>query len=252
MPWLDHPQGSEDWLQARRGVITGSRFKDARDRSDGMTEQQRKYVAAILAGRTQEDAKLLAGYKSVPTSDAVAKALAGKIEYTWAAPAMNYAMDLARERLGGSAPAKFQNAAMREGTEQEPIARIRYESMTGNLVQEVGFYRTDDGRFGLSPDGTIDDDGVLEVKTMVSSDTLFTAVVSGDVSEYIDQTNGYLWLLGRKWVDLALWIPDMERLIVRRIERDENSIEALETDLLQFSALVDDYTNKLRAALEQK
>src|ERR1700739_660985 len=26
------PQGSEEWLEARRGVITASRFKDARDR----------------------------------------------------------------------------------------------------------------------------------------------------------------------------------------------------------------------------
>lgn len=206
MPWLDHPQGSEEWLQARRGVITGSRFRDAREKlKNGQSSK------ACLA----------------------------------------YAMDLARERLGGSAPAKFQNAAMRQGTEQEPIARIKYESMTGNLVQVVGFYLTEDGRFGLSPDGTIDDDGVLEIKTMVSSDTLFTAVVAGDHSEYIDQISGYLWLLGRKWVDLALWIPDMERLIVRRIERDENAIEALETDLMQFSALVDDYTNKLRAALEK-
>jgi len=118
-------------------------------------------------------------------------------------------------------------------------------------VQEMGFYVTEDRRFGSSPDGLIDDDGVLEIKTMVSSDTLFTAVVAGDHSEYIDQITGYLWLLGRKWVDLALWIPDMERLIVRRIERNENAIEALETDLLQFSALVDDYTNKLRAALEK-
>lgn len=206
MPWLDHPQGSEEWLQARRGIITGSRFRDAREKlKNGQPSK------ACLA----------------------------------------YAMDLARERLGGSAPTKFQNAAMRQGTEQEPIARIKYESMTGNLAQEVGFFLTEDGRFGLSPDGVIDGDGVLEIKTMVSSDTLFTAVVSGDHSEYIDQINGYLWLWGRKWVDLALWIPDMERLIVRRIERDENAIEALETDLLQFSALVDDYTNKLRAALEK-
>ena len=89
MPWLDHPQGSEEWLQARRGAITGSRFRDAREKlKNGQPSK------ACLA----------------------------------------YAMDLARERLGGSAPTKFQNAAMRQGTEQEPIARLKYESMTGNLV----------------------------------------------------------------------------------------------------------------------
>ena len=199
-----HEQGSDEWLQARRGVITGSRFKDARD-------------------------KLKSGAPS--------KA------------ALGYAMDLARERLGGLAPSKFQNAAMRTGTEQEPIARAMYERSTGNLVDEVGFFTTDDGLFGLSPDGFIDDDGVLEIKTMVSSDTLFTAVADGDLSAYTDQCNGYLWLLGRKWVDLALWVPDLKKLHIHRIDRDESAIESLEADLMAFSRLVNSYQTKLQAAL---
>ena len=198
-------QGSEAWLQARRGVITGSRFKDARE-------------------------KLKTGAPS--------KA------------ALSYAMDIARERLGGSAPSKFQSAAMRTGTEQEPIARALYEQRTGNLVDEVGFFKTDDGLFGLSPDGLIDDDGVLEIKTMVSSDTLFTAVAGHDISAYIDQCLGYLWLLGRKWVDLVLWVPDMHKLKIIRIERNEEKIEALEADLMAFAKLVTDYETKLRTALE--
>ena len=199
-----HEQGSDEWLQARRGVITGSRFKDARD-------------------------KLKSGAPS--------KA------------ALGYAMDLARERLGGLAPSKFQNAAMRTGTEQEPIARAMYERSTGNLVDEVGFFTTDDGLFGLSPDGFIDDDGVLEIKTMVSSDTLFTAVADGDLSAYTDQCNGYLWLLGRKWVDLVLWVPDLKKLHIHRIDRDESAIESLEADLMAFSRLVNSYQTKLQAAL---
>lgn len=205
MPWLNLEQGSPDWIEMRRGVVTGSRFKDARDRLK---------------------------------SGAPSKAC------------LDYAMDCARERLGGKAPSKFQNSAMRTGTEQEPFARARYEAKTGNLVEEVGFYITDCRGFGLSPDGLIDDDGVLEIKCMVSSDTLFTAVADGDVSEYMDQINGYLWLLGRKWVDLVLWIPDMKKEIIRRVERDENAIEALEADMIAFGKTVDEYTNKLRAAIE--
>jgi hypothetical protein len=161
----------------------------------------------------------------------------------------DYARDLARERLGGEAPAKFQNAAMRKGTEEEPKARIAYETETGYTVKEVGFITTDDGLFGLSPDGLIDDDGVLEIKTMVSSDTLFTAFVDGDISAYIDQCNGYLWLLGRKWVDLVLWCPDLDAIKVHRITRDEGSIEALESDLVSFSKMVKDHEIKLMKAL---
>lgn len=197
-------QGSEAWLNVRRGCITGSRFKDCRD-------------------------KLKNGQ---PSKACIA-----------------YAMDTARERVGGKAPSKFQNAAMRTGVEQEPIARGQYELQTGNLVEEVGFITTDDGLFGLSPDGLIDDDGVLEIKTMVGSDTLFTAVADGDVSEYIDQCNGYLWLLGRKWVDLVLWIPDLTHMTIKRITRNEADIEALETDLMAFADMVKTYEVKLNKAL---
>lgn len=200
----DHEQGSEDWLAARKGVVTGSRFKDCRD-------------------------KLKSGAPS--------KAC------------LSYAMDTARERLGGSVAQKFQNAAMRTGTEQEPLARLAYEQRTGNLVEEVGFFTTDDRLYGLSPDGLIDDDGVLEIKTMVSSDTLFTAVTDGDISDYTDQCLGYLWLLGRKWVDLVLWAPDLEFMKIVRIERDEEKIQALEDDLMEFARIVDGYETALRKAI---
>jgi len=201
---LNHTQGSAEWLEARKGRITGSRFKDARDR--------------LKSG--------------APSKACIA-----------------YAMDVARERCGGKAPEKFQNAAMRFGTEQEPLARQAYEEATGNLVEEVGFIVDEEGHFGLSPDGLISDDGVLEIKTMVSSDTLFTAVADGDISEYIDQCNGYLWLLGRKWVDLCLWAPDLAILKIIRITRDETAIEALESDLMAFAKTVREYESKLRKAM---
>ncbi len=206
----NHAQGSPEWLAARKGCITGSRFKDAREK--------------------------------------LAKGGPSKAQ-------LQYAMDTARERVGGTVPPKFANAAMRTGTEQEPHARMHYEAITGNLVQEVGFITTDDGLFGLSPDGLIGDDGVLEVKTMVSSDTLFTAVADGDLSAYIDQCNGYLWLLGRQWVDLVLWAPDLEsiglQMTIHRITRDEAAIELLEADLLAFAGRVDGYEAALRSAAKR-
>jgi len=249
MPYLNLEQGSEEWLAARRGTVTGSRFKDARDRSSGLNEQQTTYVALVRSGKEPADAAAIAGYKKAPTSETVATAIKDGIQMAWGAKAMAYAHDIARERCGGNAPSKFQNAAMRTGTEQEPRARAMYEARTGYMVDEVGFYTTEDGRFGLSPDGLIDEDGVLEVKTMVSSDTLFQAVVDGDISEYRDQCLGYLWLLGRKWVDLVLWVHDLEHLVVHRITRDEDAIEALEADLLAFLALADEQEAKLRKAL---
>ncbi|AOV02435.1 YqaJ viral recombinase family protein [Delftia tsuruhatensis] len=200
----NHQQGTPEWISERRGIVTGSRFKDARDKLKGGQPSK-----ACLA----------------------------------------YAMDIARERAGGAAPSKFQNSAMRIGTEEEPRARMAYERRTGNLVNEVGFFYTDDHLFGGSVDGLIDDDGVLEIKTMVSSDTLFTAMADGDLSAYMDQCLGYLWLLGRQWVDLVLWAPDLDHMTIKRITRDEDAIEQLEADLMAFARLVQNYEKTLRAAL---
>ena len=213
----NHPQGSELWLAARRACITGSRFKDCRDYK-ALTAAQKKEGLT----RGEPSTKLL-----------------------------GYAYDVARERCGGQAPAKFQNAAMRMGQEQEGPARAAYEARTGNLVEEVGFFTTDDRLYGLSPDGLIDDDGVLEIKAMVSSDTLFTAIANGDISEYMDQCLVYLWLLGRQWVDLVLWAPDLGHMKIHRIDRrdHENAIEALESDLIAFAALVAKFEAQLRSAL---
>lgn len=202
--WSFAPQGTEEWLAARRGVITASNFKLAKDR-------------------------LKSGQRSKT--------------------ALAYAMDVARERAGGTAPAKFQTAAMRTGQEQEPVARMRREDEAGYLIELVGFAYTEDRKFGGSVDGLIDIEGIWECKAMVSSETLFTAMVEGDISEYVDQCDGNMWLLGRKWCDLSLWCPDLQRLHTVRIARDDDRIEALERELLDFDKLVESYASRLRQVL---
>ena len=199
-------QGTADWLAARKGVITGSRFKDCRDR-------------------------LKSGAPSKKCID--------------------YALDVAREREGGEAMQVYVNGAMRLGTEQEPYARAVYERKTGHIVEESGFITTPDRLFGVSVDGLVGQDGIIEIKTMVSSDSLFTAFVEGDISAYIDQCNGAMWLLGRKWIDLVLWVYDLERMKIIRIERDDDAINALESDLMEFERMVTKHQIALRDALRE-
>lgn len=201
--WNRAPQGSEEWLEARRGVCTASMFRIARE-------------------------KLKNGQPS--------------------ARATLYAQNTARERCGGRAPAEYVNAAMRFGTEQEPAARLAYEDRTGNLVESVGFACTEDRKFGCSCDGLVDDDGIIEIKTLVSSDTLFNVLVHGDISEFIDQINGEMWLLGRAWCDLLLWAPDLpaNQLTVIRVGRNDDALEALEADLVAFDRMVCSLTAVLR------
>lgn len=216
-------QGSQAWLDSRRGVITGSRFKDCRDRYADKPEKINKKTGEVTPA-----------VKGGPSTKC-----------------LTYAMDTARERVGGSLLASYANGAMRMGTEQEPYARAAYEFATGNFAEEVGFITTDDRRYGVSVDSLVDDDGLIEIKTMVSSATLFTAVIDRDITEYIDQCFGAMWLLGRKWCDLVLWAPDLAdiglSLTIIRIERDDDVIELLEADLMAFEARVTEYEDRLRA-----
>ena len=207
-----HEQGSDAWLQCRTGKITASRAKDARD-------------------------KLKSGKAS------------GK--------QTAYAAQVAAERIAGQPVDKaFQNWQMKEGHVQEPLARFAYEALTGNLVEEVGAIATDDDCYLYSPDGLIDDDGLLEVKSLFSPERILEIIAGGDPSDFIDQCMFGLWLTGRKWIDLALWCPALApigaELTIRRIERDEEAIQALEDDLLAFAALVQDNESKLRTLATAK
>lgn len=199
-------QGSPEWLEQRRGVITGSRAKDARDfKKNGDSSEKRN----------------------------------------------GYAMDTARERVGGTVPSVYQNSAMRTGHEEEPFAAIAYFAETGLQVEEVGFITTPDRKFGCSLDRRVlDAKAAIEIKTMVSSATLFKAVVDGDISEYRDQCLFALWLLSLDWIDLCLWSPDLpKQLHIVHIARDENELQRFEDDMLAFERLVSQYEAKLRRAM---
>jgi len=138
-----------------------------------------------------------------------------------------YACQVALERVSHQpADATFENWQMREGHIQEPIARAAYERHTGNLVDEVGAFATDDDLFLYSPDGLIDDE-----------------------SDFEDQCMFGLWITGRQWIDLVVWVPSLEHMVIKRITRDEDAIEALESDLMAFSRLVKQYETTLRDAI---
>jgi len=205
---LNHPQGSDDWLRARVGVCTASRFSDARG----------KLTKASKNGAAGE-----------PNGDA--------IKYAWL---------LAMEAIAGEPlDETFVTYAMRRGRELEPQARAVYEARTGAWVEEVSLVLTEDSRFGYSADGFRDDDGLIEIKCPMAADKIGAVWSNPETAhlEYIDQINGGLWITGRKYCDLIVYCPWLapvgKDLFVKRIFRDESAIEALESDLVGFMRLVD-------------
>ena len=148
-----------------------------------------------------------------------------------------YMRRLVAERLTGKPFESYVNGDILRGKEQEPLARMEYEAFTGNLVQEVGFVRHEILLAGASPDGLIDDDGGIEIKSVKPTVQIETIEQGGYPYEHVAQIQGNLWITGRKWWDFVSYSPDMPeplRLYVYRVYRNEAYIVQLEEEVMRF------------------
>lgn len=191
MKIIDCAQGSPEWLAARCGVASASRF------------------GAVMA--------------TIKTGEAAER--------------RNYKTDLVVERLTGRPLDGFTTAAMKQGIEREPFARMAYEAHTGEIVQEVGFCRLEDMDAGASPDGLIGESGGLEIKCPERSAHLRYLQQDMEPPEYTWQIQGGMWVTGRAWWDFVSYNPDFPdhlQLIVRRIQRNEEAIKKLAAEVRKF------------------
>ncbi|AZS50684.1 YqaJ-like viral recombinase [Entomomonas moraniae] len=157
-------------------------------------------------------------------------------------PAKRYALQLALEIINNQkAEYSFTNQHMERGHEQEPIARMLYENEYFVDVTNGGFF--DCGDYGDSPDGLVDDDGVIEIKSVIASTHYATLKRNSFDPSYKWQLIGHLDCTGRKWVDFISYcsdFPEHKQLIVYRLNRSdcEQDIERLINRRSQFIELV--------------
>jgi hypothetical protein len=244
-------QGSPEWLRARAGCITASMFSTVRKKVGCLDERQTQYVAMRRLGVPEKEAMETAGYKVVPKSDIITRALAGEKIGDWSDAAKDYAFRLAIERISGTPlDDGFETWSMRRGHELEPYARMEHEAQTGLLVERAGFVTTDDGVFGASADGLIDPDGGSEYKCFLAPDKLRTILIDHDAKDVMEQAQGCMWLCGRKWWHVGLYCPALEvagkQFTMISVSRDEEFIEKMELDLIEFAGFVDQYEDALR------
>lgn len=163
----------------------------------------------------------------------------------------NLLVTLALERLTGEPEQTFQNDAMRRGSELEPLARGAYEAHTGALVSEVAFVVHPDFAFiGVSPDGLLDETGLLEVKCPAAQAKHLYALRTGaHANEYKWQIQGQLWVTGRAWCDAVSYdprFPEGLQLAITRVTRDDVAIKALEQACIAANAEVDAIVSELQ------
>lgn len=150
---------------------------------------------------------------------------------------------LALERLTGVTVDGFQNAAMQRGIELEPEARAAYEAHTGELVEVVDFIDGPLPCCGVSPDGLIGADGMVEFKCPFSQAKHLEALRRGEHAvEYRWQLQGQLWVAGRAWVDAVSYdnrFPEPLRLAITRVHRDEDAIKKLAAECARADAEIE-------------
>lgn len=136
------------------------------------------------------------------------------------------------ERLTGESIGVGTTAAIQWGIDHEDEARQEYETETGNLVDLVGFIpHPTIPWFGASPDGLIDEDGLLEIKCP-NTITHLRRIKEGVVpEEYRAQMLVQLLCTGRKWVDFVDYDPRLKdeyshlRLWTIRFEPTEEELQ---------------------------
>ncbi|EAA9526695.1 YqaJ viral recombinase family protein [Salmonella enterica] len=157
----------------------------------------------------------------------------------YAASRQNYMAELICQRLTGKPEEGFTNAAMMRGTELEPVAREMYAlNEFDAVISEVGLidHPTIAG-FAASPDGIVNDDGLIEIKcpnTWTHLQTLKTGVPK---RQYLLQMHAQMMCTGRKWCDFVSFddrLPPELAYFKTRINFDEVLAEEIEQEVVKF------------------
>lgn len=150
----------------------------------------------------------------------------------------NYAAQLICERLTGIPTEGFVNDAMRHGTETEPEARSAYEFYTDADVRQVAFIpHPSIADSGCSPDGLVDDDGLVEIKCPNTATHIETLVGKAVPAKYVTQIQWQMACTGREYCDFVSYDPRMPenmRFFCVRVHRVPEIIEELEQEVVTF------------------
>ena len=179
---------------------------DIVQRSDEWYELRRGMITASAVGR------LITPKTLKPASNQDSRSLAST---------------LAAERISGWTDSGFVNDDMMRGIDSEPIARDKYAEHHAP-VTEVAFMTEDRFGFklGLSPDGLVGEDGLIEIKSPRAKSHIATIIAGHPPIEYMAQLQCALLVSGREWIDYVSYCAGLP-LYVKRVTRRQDWLDAI-------------------------
>jgi putative phage-type endonuclease len=162
----------------------------------------------------------------------------------------NYLIELALQRTTGIIQESYSNAAMEWGTQTEPQARVAYEIKSNNFVDQVPFVDHPSIEwFGCSPDGLVNDRGLIEIKCPNSATHWEYFKFNRPPQKYVIQMQAQIAVTGRDWCDFVSFdprMPERSQLLIVRVDRDEAFIAEMEAEIKQFLSEVEVEVNLMK------
>jgi predicted phage-related endonuclease len=151
----------------------------------------------------------------------------------------NLVYKLAAERITNFVENDKSFYQMERGHLEETIARHIYAE-NYHTVEECGFITKefDNGVIlGCSPDGLVNDNGMIEIKSRINKLQIETVISKTTPSEYICQIQSALLVTDREWIDFVSYSNGMP-LYIERHTKDEGLQATIIEAVYQFEGRV--------------
>ena len=160
--------------------------------------------------------------------------------------------ELLGQRITGYTEPRYISDDMLRGYDDEIEARIRYAEHFAP-VTECGFITNDDHGFviGYSPDGLVDDDGLIECKSRRQKFQVETILADRVPEEYMLQIQTGLLVTGREWLDFVSYCAGLP-MYVKRVFPDARYQEAIIAAATDFERRLQEAQQKYAAWLDRQ
>lgn len=154
--------------------------------------------------------------------------------------AYSYAEEVVQRLMGVHIP-DYVSQAMQDGIDREPLAVEAYQLHKAVDVDardpQIRITHPDYDYISGEPDGLVGDNGLIEVKCPNESNHFKNLLNGEQISQYMYQIQGYMWLTEREWCDFVSYqpnYPEKYQLSINRVVRDDDIISELEQRCVQF------------------
>lgn len=141
----------------------------------------------------------------------------------------------------------FVSSAMLWGIEKEDMARVAYQEQNEVFVKQEGFIKIENEFIGYSPDGLVNENGLIEIKCP-SSGIHFEYLDSEEIpKEYINQMILGMIVTNRSWCDFISFdprFPKSMQLFVKRIFAKDYDTEGFLKSVREFNNEVEQAIRK--------